>query len=205
MRRNSAGCNENKKRSKWPVVRKPAEARKYFVPSTSLLNPGPIQLRIRRKRKGFISRQVKGLGYKPDRSSPLSVAVTNNYYLRMPSWHGKGKATPIQVWTGTEGSRRLRLPEFLDNHQLKVSMLLSLRTGRPYLHGIPQVIISTRGWVDSRAIVRPEAFNECKIPMTTSGIVPATFRLVAKCLNHLLYRVLPSCYGQRQISFLHRT
>jgi len=25
---------------------------------------------------------------------------------------GKGKAIPLQVWTGPEGSRRLRLPDF---------------------------------------------------------------------------------------------
>jgi hypothetical protein len=25
---------------------------------------------------------------------------------------GKGKAVPLQVWTGPEGSRRLRLPDF---------------------------------------------------------------------------------------------
>jgi hypothetical protein len=25
---------------------------------------------------------------------------------------GKGKAIPVQAWTGSEGSRRLRLPDF---------------------------------------------------------------------------------------------
>jgi hypothetical protein len=25
----------------------------------------------------------------------------------------KGKATPLQAWTGSEGSRRLRLPDFM--------------------------------------------------------------------------------------------
>ena len=25
---------------------------------------------------------------------------------------GKGKAVPLQAWTGPEGSRKLRLPEF---------------------------------------------------------------------------------------------
>jgi len=31
-----------------------------------------------------------------------------------PSWlgKGKGKATPLQAWTGPEGSRKLRLPDF---------------------------------------------------------------------------------------------
>jgi hypothetical protein len=34
---------------------------------------------------------------------------------------GKGKEIPIQDLTGPEGSRRLRLPEFLDNRHVKVA------------------------------------------------------------------------------------
>lgn len=32
----------------------------------------------------------------------------------------KGKAIVIQVWTGPYGSRRMKIPEFLDSHHMKV-------------------------------------------------------------------------------------
>ena len=62
----------------------------------------------------------------------------------------KGKAVPLQAWTGPEGSRKLRFPDFVTTAQ-DGGRLSALRTGRLYPQKIILVLISVAG-PSSRAV-----------------------------------------------------
>jgi hypothetical protein len=66
--------------------------------------------------------------------------------------------------------------------------LSALRAGSPLPPERFLVLISEEA-VNPRAIVGLEGLGQLKNTVTSLGMEPATFRLIAQCLNQLSYRV----------------
>jgi hypothetical protein len=65
--------------------------------------------------------------------------------------------------------------------------LSASRAGRPLTTGRFLVLISVRGWVEPRAIVRLKGLDQLKELNDLYGNRTVTFQLVAQCLNEPRY------------------
>ena len=89
--------------------------------------------------------------------------------------HVKGKAVPLQAWSGPEGSRKLRFPYFVTTAQ-DGGKVVNLNQRPPLPPG------NAPGTHFCLRLSRPQGhsadgriFMSMKIPMTPAGIEPATF------------------------------
>jgi hypothetical protein len=111
-------------------------------------------------------------GYRVNKQSVHVMITVHTLFLQ----------SHYRPWQALEGSRRLRIPDY------KTIGTWRWQDCQPYAPAAFTqetflVLISVRGWVDPRAIVRLQGLCQWKIP-TPSGIDPATVRFLAQCLNH---------------------
>ena len=124
------------------------------------------------------------------------------FFTSGPSLH---KSNPCTGLDRPGGFQEVETPRFQDSRHMEVVRLPALNTGRLQPQLIFLVLISDRGWDNPRTIVGSEGLRQWKIPMTSSGFEPATFRLVAQCLNQLHHRVPLSPYYilKKNVQYYH--
>jgi len=100
----------------------------------------------------------------------------------------KDKAVPLQAWSGPEGPRKLRFPDFMTTAQ-DYGKVVGLTHRPPLPPG------SAPGTHFCWRLSRPQSHSaigrilcQWKIPMTRTGMEPATFRFVTQHLNPLCCR-----------------
>ena len=87
-------------------------------------------------------------------------SVTEIYNRRIIQYNRntiKGKADPLQAWSGPECSRKLSFPDFMTTAE-GGGKVVSLMHRPPLPQEMLLVLISVRGCVHSRAKVRTEGF-----------------------------------------------
>jgi hypothetical protein len=101
-------------------------------------------------------------------------------YVTSSSHHSK--KVNLSLWQAVDAHRvvRRRGSHILKTIGTQMAVRLSaLRAGHSFPPGRILVLISLRGWVEPRAIVRLEGLGQLKNSITLLGVTPATFRLLA--------------------------
>ena len=94
-------------------------------------------------------------GFHPRTFQPVVFTYIYEITLLLLRKHKKGKSVPLQAWSGPEGSRKLRCPDYMTMVH-DGGKVVSLTHRPPLPQEMLLVLISVRGWVDPRAIVRSE-------------------------------------------------
>ena len=110
--------------------------------------------------------------------------IHSDYTHRFRTLHvSLGKSVPLQA-RGAQVVPKWYGSQILWQWPRMVVRLSALLTGRFYPQEILLVLISVRGCVYPRAIVRSEGLWQWKIPLTPAGKEPATFKFIAQHLDH---------------------
>jgi len=111
---------------------------------------------------GYISDPVRSAASHSLNTRTFSCNVLNITTITAPTAPtaaATGKAILVRAWTGPYGSRSLRLSGVPHNRHMKVARLSAVRTGRLYHQEVSLALISAKGRVDPRDIVRPEGVD----------------------------------------------
>ena len=65
----------------------------------------------------YWSEPVSVVGSWEPSNKPSASIQGENLTRNSPEYKGKGKAVPLQAWSGPEGSRKLRFPDFITTAQ----------------------------------------------------------------------------------------
>jgi hypothetical protein len=149
-----------------------------FTPGKETQYPLYRRLGGRRGWSGWVQKISPPLGFYPRTVQPIVSGYTD-YAIPAPPQTVKVKQSYYRPW------QALRVPggwgcQILRQSAHEGGRVVSPTNRLPLPPGSIPGTYSVRGWVDPWAIVWPEGLCQWKIPMTPSGIDPATFWFLAQ-------------------------